>query len=115
MGVIESLNQTSEKAVDLGETYYRKTREYYKLKIFEQLTQNMGLFCKLLLIGSFVFLGIIFLSVGGTIALSNYLNNTILACLIIGGVLLSFALLCYLFRSKIDTYIITKSSKTFFD
>ena len=115
MGVIKSLNQTSDKAVDIGETYYRKTLEYYKLKIFQQLTQTIGLFCKLMLIGSLTFLGIIFLSVSGTIALSNLLNNTILACLIIGAVLFCFALIIYVLRSKIDTYIITKSSENFFD
>ncbi len=60
MGVIDSLNETSDKAVDIGETYYRKTREYYKLKIFQQLTQTMGLFCKMILIGSFVFIGFVF-------------------------------------------------------
>ena len=115
MGVIKSLNQTSDKAVDMWETYYHKTQAYYKLKVFQQLTQTIGLFCKIALVGSLIFLGIIFFSVGGTIALSNLLNNTIFACLIIGGVLFLLALGVYLLRSKIDTFIITKSSKTYFD
>ncbi|MEO9892777.1 hypothetical protein [Aurantibacter sp.] len=115
MGIIKSLNHTSDKAIDISENYYQKTQEYYKLKIFQQLTQTIGLFCKTALIGSLIFLGIIFLAVSGTLALSNLLNNPIAACLIIAGLIFLLAYVVYYLRARIDAYIIKSSSKTFFD
>ncbi len=115
MSVIKSLNQTSEKAVDIGESFYRKTQEYYKLKIFQQLTLTISMFCKIALIGSLLLLSLIFFSVSGTIALANVLDNTILACLIIAIGLIVVAGIVYLLRKKVETFIIRKTAKNFFD
>ena len=46
MSVLESLNETSNKAVNLGEEYLTKTQEYYELKVFQQLTATVVMFCK---------------------------------------------------------------------
>lgn len=115
MGVIDSLNQTSEKAVDIGEQYYEKTLEYYKLKIFQQLTLTVSMLCKIALIGSLLVLSIIFLAVSGTIALANLLGNMILACIIIAIGLILLALVAYLLRKKVENFIIKKIAKNFFD
>ncbi len=56
MNVFESLNETSNKAVDIGEKYVEASHQYLKLKIFQQLTGAMSLFGKMLLIGSFLFI-----------------------------------------------------------
>lgn len=115
MGVIKSLNKTSEEAIDLGQSYVKKSQEYYKLKVFQQLTCTVSMFCKIAVIGSLMFLGIIFFAVGGTIALAQELNNTILACVIIAGVLCLMAFIAYLLRSKIEAFIIKITAKNFFD
>lgn len=115
MGVLQSLNETSDKAVDYGQLYYTKTQEYYKLKVFQQLVLGTSLFSKIILIGSFVLIGLVFVSVGATIALAQALNNPVLACLVFGGAFFSIALIFYLSRAKINTFIIKKTSKNFFD
>lgn len=115
MGIFESLNQTSDKAIDVGEHYYKKTQEYYKLKVFQQLTSTMAMFCKIILIGSILFLSLTLLSVGGTLALGNLIGNMVFACLIIAGVLLFIGMIFFRYRAKIDSLIIQKISKQFFD
>ena len=115
MSVLKSLNQTSEKAVDIGEQYYKKTQEYYKLKVFQQLTLTVSMFCKITIIGGLLFMSLIFFAVSGTIALAEVLNNTILACIIIGLSLVLLAGVAYLIRAKIETFIIKKTGKNFFD
>lgn len=115
MGVIDSLKQTSSKAIDTGETYLKKTQEYYTLKAFQQFAISVSLLSKMLLIGSILFLAAIFLVVAATIALGEYLDNVALGCLIIGSGLIFMAGIVYYFRAKIDSGVIRKLSKEFFN
>lgn len=115
MNIFESLNQTSDKAIDVGEVYFKKTQEYYKLKIFQQLATYTGIFCKIVIIGSFLFLSLIFLTVAGTLALGDLLGNMIHSCLIVGVILLLISTLLYQFRAKIDSRVVQKISKQFFN
>lgn len=115
MSVIDSINETTGKAIDLGESYLNKSGEYYRVKIFQQLTTSFSFFCKLVLLGSFVFLGVIFITVAGSIALGEYLGSLPLACLLIAGALFVIALIIYAFRRAIDRIVIEKLSATFFD
>ena len=115
MKVIEALNQTSDKAVDTGEVYLRKTQEYYKLKVFKQVVSSISLFTKILIIASMLLLAVIVLVVAGILALGEYLESTVLSCLIVAGILVVFSGLAYLLRGKIESVIIQKMSKKFFD
>ncbi len=115
MSIIQSLNETSEKAVDTGEVYLKKTQEYYKLKVFQQLTLTVSMLCKIAIIGVLLFLGFIFFIVSGTIALAEVIDNTSLACIIVGGFLFILSILVYFLRGKIDTAVIKTTAKTFFD
>ncbi len=115
MGIIESLNQTSDKAIDAGEEYYKKTQEYYKLKVFQQLATTTTMFCKIVLIGSFLFLGLILAAVAGTLALGTLIGNMVYACLIIALLLFLIAALTYKFRSSVDSFVVQNISKQFFD
>ncbi len=115
MSVFESLNQTSDRAIDVGEQYYKKTQEYYKLKVFQQLVMVMGRFCKIAFIGGLFFISLIIMAVAGILALGRLMENTILACLVIGLVFLILGSLIYRFRTKIDGFIVRKLSKDFFE
>lgn len=114
MNVFESINNTSDKAVDTGGTYIKKTRKYYKLKVFYQLTHNLSLLAKALIIGSVLFMGLIFLTVALAIYLGELLGNIALGYLVVGGLFFLIALTVYLLRSLIDTAIITKIQTSFF-
>lgn len=115
MGVFESLNNTSNKAVDFSEQFYRKTQEYYKLKVFHQLASTTGMFCKLAILGSLAFLGILFLTVGGTLYLGNVLGSMVYSCLIVAGIFFLLVLILFQLRRKIDNAIIKKLSRKFFN
>ena len=115
MGVFNSLNQTSQKAVDYGEEYVQKTQEYYKLKIFQQLTITTSLFCKVAIIGSLALLGVILLIIAGTLALGAFIGSIVYSCLIIAFTIFLICGIIYRFRVKINSVVITKLTKHFFD
>ncbi|WP_297707466.1 hypothetical protein [uncultured Eudoraea sp.] len=115
MSVLESLDQTSNKAMNLGEEYLTKTQEYYELKVFQQLTATTAMFCKAAIVGSLSFLVIILLIVAGTLALGNLIGNMVYACLISAGILCAVGAIVYAFRSRIENLIIRSMSKQFFD
>ncbi|WP_298486935.1 hypothetical protein [uncultured Maribacter sp.] len=115
MGVFNSLNQTSKKAIDYSEEYVQKTQEYYTLKVFQQLAITTSLFCKIAIIGSLAFLSITLLVVAGTLALGSLIGNMVYACLIIALSLLIICAIIYRFREKINRLVITKLTKQFFD
>ena len=115
MGVFESLNNTSNKAVDISEQFYRKTQEYYKLKVFHQLASTTGMFCKMAILGSLAFLGILFLTVGGTLYLGNVLGSMVYSCLLVAGLFFILVAILFRLRRKIDNAIVKKLSRKFFN
>ncbi|MGC1514668.1 MAG: hypothetical protein WA810_03775 [Maribacter sp.] len=115
MGIIDSLNDTSNKAFVVGETYYKKTREYYRLKVFQQLTMTTGLLLKIAVIGGLAFLALIFLSVAGVLYLGTVLGSMVVACLIAGGLFILLVLIAYVFRKQIDNKLIRTLSAKFFN
>ena len=115
MGVIESLNETSNKAIDVGEVYYKKTQEYYRLKVFQQLTMTTGMLLKMAVMGGLAFLALMFITVSGVVFLANIIESMVGACLIAGALFLVLLVLAYVFRSKIDSMLVRKLSDKFFN
>ncbi|SEL94967.1 hypothetical protein SAMN04487910_3687 [Aquimarina amphilecti] len=115
MGVFNAINETSNKAIDHGESYVKSSQEYYKLKVFQQLTKSFSFLSKLAIIGSLLFLGLIFLTVAGAIWLGEIVGSTPLACIIMAASLFLCTIIAYLTRKEIDKNIIKKISKEFFD
>ncbi|WP_405384751.1 phage holin family protein [Maribacter sp. LLG6340-A2] len=115
MGIIESLNDTSNKAIDVGEIYYKKTQEYYRLKVFQQLSTTTGMLLKIVVIGGLGFLALIFLSVAGVIALGNILDSMVASCLIATAIFIVLLVIAYLLRKKIDNLLVKKLSVKFFN
>ncbi|MEH6512346.1 phage holin family protein [Maribacter arcticus] len=114
MGIIDSLNETSNKAIDVGEVYYKKTQEYYRLKVFQQMTMTTGMLLKMAVIGGLGFLALIFLTVAGIIYLGNILESMVGACLIAGALFIVLLIVAYIFRRKIDNMLVKKLSVKFF-
>lgn len=115
MEVFKTIDKTSAEAVKNGEQYYKSSLEYYKLKIFQQLTITLSMFFKLLVIGGLVILGFIFLTIAGAIALGNVLNSMILSCILIGVFLLIVGIIIYFKRNFINRMVIRKASNSFFN
>ncbi|OMP32804.1 MULTISPECIES: hypothetical protein [Mangrovimonas] len=115
MNLFESLNEASSKAVDSGEVFLIKSKEYAKLKVFEQLTISMSLLGKALLIGSFILIGFFFFAIAAAIALGRVLDDYALSTTIVGGFFLLLALLVYLLRHLINKKVIQTMSHKFFN
>ena len=115
MSVFESINNTTDKAQDLGENYLKYSHKYIKLKIFQQISFSITLFAKVFSIGCLLVLAFLFLAISGSIAIGDALGNVALGYLIIGGVLLLLAFLTFLIRSKIERLILRTLSEKFFN
>ena len=115
MGVFDSLNDASGKAMDSGERYLVASREYFKLKIFQQVSKSFSFIGKLVLIGGLLLLGLIFLAVASVIWLGDLLDSIILACLVVALFFFVCGFIVYLFRKQLDTVILKKLSNEFFD
>ena len=115
MNIFESINESTAKTVKSGQDYVKYTEEYIKLKIFQQLSLSFSTLIKIAIVGGFVFLGLTFLAIAGALALGELLNDTSLGVLIVGLLLLLFALIAFVLRKHIDKTILRKFSKSFFD
>lgn len=115
MGIIEALDETSSKAAKTGEEYVKTSKKYFELKVFQQLAILSTAGCKLAIYGVLCTLGLIFLAVAGASALSTYFESAALGYLCIA--LLFFVLIgiVYLLRKKIESRVIKKLSKNYFD
>lgn len=115
MNIFESINESTTSAINHSENYIKRTEEYIKLKIFQQLSLTFSMLIKLAVVGGFIFLGLIFLAISGAIALGNLMGNISLGVLVVGTLLLLMALIAFILRKRIDKALINKFSKTFFD
>ncbi|UAB75704.1 hypothetical protein [Mesoflavibacter sp. SCSIO 43206] len=115
MSVFEQINQTSSQAVDKGEEFLKKSHEYYRLKIFQQLTSSVSLLVKAVVVGAFVLVGLLFLAISAAIGIGKALDSVSLGYLIVGAIFILISVLFYMFRSKINNKVIASLSKTFFD
>ena len=115
MNLFESINETSDKIADAGETYVKKSKEYFKLKVFQQLTISISVLAKVLIFGGLLFSALIFLAFAAALAIGTWLESLALGYLIIGSVFVIIGILVYLKRSIINQKIIQSLSHKFFD
>lgn len=114
MNIFESINDTSNKASDIGERYIDTSFEYLKLKVFQQLTFTISMMGKALVIGAVLFIGLIFLAISAAIAIGDALGQIALGYLIIGGFFLIMSFGIYKMRRRFDAKIIAKFQTIFF-
>ena len=115
MSVFDSLNETSNDAIDRGERYLHATRNYFKLKLFQQISLSVNIVTLIVLVGGSIFLGLIFFSIAGAILLGKILDSLPLGYLLVGLIFLLIGFVLYLLRKKIESIVIKKVSNTFFD
>ncbi|WP_040279768.1 phage holin family protein [Psychroserpens damuponensis] len=115
MTVFESLNETTDKATDTAERYYKTSKTYFKLKVFQQLTLTLSFIVKFAIIGGLVAFALIFMSIAGAMAIGEELESLPLGYLIVGLVYLVLSFILYFLKGKINTKIIQSVSNKFFD
>ena len=113
--IFESINNTSDKAVDIGEKYIQDTHEYYKLKIFQQLTVSISMIAKVLMIGGLLFIGLIFLAIAAALAIGSWINNMALGYILVAVAFFILGGIVYMKRAFINHKVISKLSPKFFN
>lgn len=114
MSILDNLSDSADQGSAASKKLVSKSYKYSKLKVFQITTLSISMIAKLFIIGSFAFLGLVFLAFSGAIALGEYLQNSAVGYLFISASLFFFAILMYLFRKSFDRKIISKISKIFF-
>ena len=111
--MVEDLNETSHKAVKIGQKYIDASQRYIELKIFQQLAMTISLVGKIMVVGSFVFIAFLLLFLSMSLSLGEWLDNTVLGYLAAAGISILLAVITFLFRKHINTLVISKLSKSF--
>lgn len=114
MNIFESIGEKADRATDIGEKYISSSHQYFKLKLFQQLAFSVSLVAKLIAVGAFIFLGLIFAAVAGALKLGELFENLALGYLSVAGIFLIIGLLIYATRKSINCYIIKKMGSKFF-
>lgn len=115
MSIFEDLKHTTDKTSDIGERYIRASHQYFRLKVFQQLTISLSMAVKVLVVGTFLFGGLIFLSIAGAIELGNELDSYSLGFLLVGLIYMVLSLIFYVFRRAFNTFVIKKIGVKFFN
>jgi len=101
--------------VDIGEKYLKDTQEYYKLKIFQQLTVSISMVAKVLVIGGLLFIGLIFMAVAAALAIGDWLDHVALGYVIVSVLFFIVGAIIYYKREFISHKVISKLSPKFFN
>jgi hypothetical protein len=114
MNILENLSNSADKGTAASKEFVSKSYEYSTLKAFQISALSIAMVVKLLIIGSLLSLGFIFLAFSGAIALGDYFQNVALGYLSVGLCIVVLSFLLYLFRKVFDKKIITVMSEIFF-
>lgn len=115
INIFESISKSSTSGLEASKKLATTTAEYAKLKAFHLMALSATSITKMMIIGSLVSIGMLFISISGAIAIGDYLENTALGYLIIGSVYVFFGIIIFLMRKLIEKTIIKKLSKKVFD
>ncbi|AKA34224.1 hypothetical protein [Flagellimonas lutaonensis] len=96
-------------------SYLKHSEEYIELKIFQVFMKSVASLAQTLLVGATVFLALLLLSFAAAFGLGQLLQNTFHGFLMVGGFYVLVALLCYLFRNRLNGPLLRRFSEFYFD
>ena len=95
--------------------YVEHSLEYAKLKSFKISMVLVTYFAKVVLVGIFAILTLLFLSLAASYALGEVFDNLLYGLLTVGLIYLVLGLIGYAFRDRLNKPILRMSSKYYFD
>ncbi len=96
-------------------SYLENSEAYFKLKIFKALMRAVTSFTHVVVVGAIAFLAVFFLSLGVSYSIGQALENTFYGFAIVGGFYVVVAILCYVFRQRLDSPLLRRFSKYYFE
>ena len=115
MSLSESIGETNKKAIDIGEKYLNTSYEYYKLKIFQQLTITISMVFKTILIGSFLVIGLFFMALAVSLFIGDILGSYTQGFIIMGLLFMILSFIALLFKKRIHNFVVAILSEKFFN
>ena len=115
MNIFKDINQASEKLSDASQTYVKKSQEYYKLKIFQQLCESVSYVTKILIIGGLLFITLFFLAFAFAMFIGEIIGNTALGYVITALIMLAITAIVYFNRHYISNSVVRRLSTKFFE
>ncbi len=115
MSIGESIAETNKKATDIGEKYLKTSYEYYKLKIFQQLTVTISMVFKAILIGGFFVIGLGFMALALAVFIGEILNSYTQGFIIMGLIFMCFSFIALLFKKRVNDFVVAILSEKFFN
>lgn len=115
MSLSESISKTNTKAAKVGEKYLKTSYDYYRLKIFQQLSISISMVFKAVIIGGLLFVGLCFLGIALAFSIGNAMDSHMLGFVIVGSLFIFLSIIAILTRKYINNMTVKKLSKKFFD
>lgn len=101
------IDQHTDIAIAKGKEFVRNTEAYYELKILKLLSISISIIVNFILVGALLLTTIILLAN----SISNYYENESLGYLVAAVFTLTFSILIYALRQKIQNSVIKILSK----
>ena len=103
------------KVVGSVQSYMESSTDYVRLHVFKTLMRLLTSFAKSSSVGVLVVLGLMFLSVGGSLALGEWLESYPLAFTLTGVFYFLAGIVAYLLRSRIDRWVLESFSDMYWN
>lgn len=104
-----------DKAVGEVQTYLDTSKEYLKLQAFKMAMHLVTSLAKVLLVGLFALLALLFLSYSAALGLSAWMGSSVYGFLSVGGIYIVIFALAYLWRKRIEAPLLRHFSHLYFD
>ncbi|MFD1161428.1 hypothetical protein [Hwangdonia seohaensis] len=115
MSLSESIGKTNAKASEIGEKYLKTSYDYYKLKIFQQLSISISMVFKAIIIGGLLLMGLCFLGIALAFSIGKAMDSYMLGFVIVGAVFILLSVIALLTRKHINNITVKALSEKFFD
>lgn len=111
----EDLKEDVSDSQRAAREYIDSTGEYYKLRTFKFVMQVINALILVLFLGTLGILSLLFISTAASIKIGQSLDSMAQGFLIVGGIYLLLGLLAYAIRGRLESSVIKKFSKYFFE
>lgn len=103
------------KVVGSVQSYMESSTDYIRLHVFKTLMRLLTSFAKSATVGVLMVLGLLFLTIGGSLALGDWLGSYPLAFTLTGVFYLLTGIVAYWLRSHIERWVLQSFSDLYWN
>ncbi|MFD1062177.1 hypothetical protein ACFQ1Q_02880 [Winogradskyella litorisediminis] len=115
MAIFDSLDETTDHAIDRTEAFLKSSEAYYELKLFQMLSSSLSLIIKFTLLGALFLIAFIFIAAAIANTIGDALDSVVKGYLATAGIFIFLGLLIFVFRKSIENLIVKKLSTKIYE